>query len=271
MSINDLERYKRYERCFLVKVVKIDFSNHQQLVDALRGNDVVLLTFGDLPNLERNSKAIIDAAIEAGVKRVIPSEFGVDTHSPTGRRQIVFDSKVKIDDYLEEKSNEGTIEFTSIYTGLFFDWRTQESQMFLGFDMENKRATIYNGGTTPLNLTTLEALGASVVSVLSTPKKFKNRRLRICDLYASQRDILALLEAETGIKFVVEEMDANVLQDEGEAGLRKGDLSLSNVFGAILGATFATNASRWSPDDDTASLGLAKQDLKAQVLKVLLP
>jgi uncharacterized protein YbjT (DUF2867 family) len=60
----------------LVKVVKVDFSDHQALVNALKGNDAVALTFGDLPNLEKNTKAITDAAIDAGLKRLLPSEYG---------------------------------------------------------------------------------------------------------------------------------------------------------------------------------------------------
>jgi uncharacterized protein YbjT (DUF2867 family) len=59
-----------------VKVVKVDFSDHQALVNALKGNDAVALTLGDLSNIEKNSKAIVDAAIEAGLKRVLPSEYG---------------------------------------------------------------------------------------------------------------------------------------------------------------------------------------------------
>jgi hypothetical protein len=44
-------------------------------VNALKGKDVALITIGDLSTLAQNSKVIIDAAIEAGVKRVVPSEF----------------------------------------------------------------------------------------------------------------------------------------------------------------------------------------------------
>lgn len=60
----------------LVKVVKVDYTNKEQLIDALKGNDAAVIALGGYPELEANSKAIIDAAIEAGVKRVIPSEFG---------------------------------------------------------------------------------------------------------------------------------------------------------------------------------------------------
>jgi len=57
-------------------VIKVDFSDHQALVNALKGNEAVALTLGDVPNLEKNSKVIIEAAIEAGVKRVLPSDYG---------------------------------------------------------------------------------------------------------------------------------------------------------------------------------------------------
>ena len=59
-----------------VQVAKVDFTDHSALVEALKGNEAVVLTLGGLAELVDNSKAIIDAAIDAGVKRVIPSEFG---------------------------------------------------------------------------------------------------------------------------------------------------------------------------------------------------
>ena len=58
-----------------VQVVKVDFTDKPALVKALQGNEAVVLTLGGLPELFDNTKAIVDAAIEAGIKRVIPSEF----------------------------------------------------------------------------------------------------------------------------------------------------------------------------------------------------
>lgn len=52
-----------------------------------------------------------------------------DTHSPAGRNQFVFSTKVKVDDYLEETSKNNQLEFTSIYMGPFFDWSTKGVQM----------------------------------------------------------------------------------------------------------------------------------------------
>jgi saccharopine dehydrogenase-like NADP-dependent oxidoreductase len=58
-----------------VKVVKVDYSDHNALVEALKGHDALLITIGDLSTLAKNSMALIDAAVDAGVKRVLPSEY----------------------------------------------------------------------------------------------------------------------------------------------------------------------------------------------------
>lgn len=54
----------------------MDYANHDALVEAFKGHDALLITIGDMPNLPKNSKVLIDAAIDAGVKRIIPSEYG---------------------------------------------------------------------------------------------------------------------------------------------------------------------------------------------------
>ena len=140
---------------------------------------------------------------------------------------------------------------------------------FLGFDIPNKKATIYNGGTSPFNATTLEGVGATVVAVLSTPEKFKNKNIRVHDFFVSQNDILAALEAETGSKFEITEVDADKLKNGSESGLRSGDWGQQNIFGSIVGSVFATDgASKWGTSDDSASVGLSEKDLKTVVKKV---
>jgi len=252
-----------------VKVVKVDFSDHQALVNALKGNNAVALTLGDLPNLEQNSKAVVDAAIEAGVKRVLPSEYGVDTVNPPGRQEPVFGVKHKVDDYIVEKASEGVIEYTSITTGAFFDWGLTNYQ-FLGFDIPSKKVNIYNGGNEPFNATTLGSIGDAVVSVFSNPEKFKNKHIRISDFYVSQNEILAILEAETGSKFTVQTIDAEKLKEDTNAGLGRGEFTLVNIFGAIQASVFGQKSSaRWGRGDDTESVGIPKKDLTEEIRKVL--
>lgn len=138
----------------------------------------------------------------------------------------------------------------------------------MGFDLDSKKVTLYNGGNNPINMTTLDTLGASVVAVLSTPDKFKNKRLRISDFYVTQRELLSIVEAEAGVKFEVQEADADKLGEGSEEALRNGDWSLPNLFGAMFATIFASNgSSSWGHPDDTASLGLPKKDLTTEIKK----
>jgi uncharacterized protein YbjT (DUF2867 family) len=57
-------------------VVEVDYADHNALVEAFKGYEALVLTLGDIPTQFKNSKPLIDAAIDAGVTRVIPSEFG---------------------------------------------------------------------------------------------------------------------------------------------------------------------------------------------------
>jgi len=60
-----------------IKVYKADFSDHQALVEAFRGKDVALVSTGDFYNAEAIAIPLINAAIEAGVTRFIPSGWGL--------------------------------------------------------------------------------------------------------------------------------------------------------------------------------------------------
>ena len=67
-------------------------------------------------------KGFIDAALIAGVKRFIPSEFSVNTMSPTVQDLVpVFQVKKDIIDHLISKEKDG-MAWTGIATGLLFDW-----------------------------------------------------------------------------------------------------------------------------------------------------
>ena len=65
---------------------------------------------------------IIDAALAAGVKRFIPSEFGSDTLNPNIVELFspALAVKVSILEYL--RANEGRMSWTGIATGAFFDF-----------------------------------------------------------------------------------------------------------------------------------------------------
>lgn len=59
-----------------VKVIKQDLTDHTALVESLRGTEALILMQGMDQYFVTVSKALIEAAIDAGVKMVMPSDYG---------------------------------------------------------------------------------------------------------------------------------------------------------------------------------------------------
>jgi hypothetical protein len=102
-------------------VKKVDLNSVSALTAALRGQDAVVSVTsvfaidGQYP--------IVDAAVAAGVKRFIPSEFGMNTRTAVKPLLSIVESKVRALDYIIEKAAANpSFTWTGISTGLIFDW-----------------------------------------------------------------------------------------------------------------------------------------------------
>jgi hypothetical protein len=68
---------------------------------------------------------LIDAAIAAGVKRFIPSEFGANNLDPRARKLVpIYDIKGAMREYLSAKTaaSNGSFTWTSFSCGSWLDW-----------------------------------------------------------------------------------------------------------------------------------------------------
>lgn len=104
-----------------VKVHRIsDDYPEADLVEAFKGQDAVVSTIATAnAPLQRR---MADAAIKAGVKRFVPSEFGSDTrnHKAMAILPQYFKGKADTVDYLKVKEAEG-LTWTAFVTGPFFE------------------------------------------------------------------------------------------------------------------------------------------------------
>lgn len=106
-----------------------DNPTHEDYVHALRGQDAVVsgLGFEGKPT----EKALIDAAVEAGVKRFLPSEYGVDNTNPAASGlSPVFKRKADVIEYLKSKERSG-LSWTAVPTGMWLDWYAKLLQLLL--------------------------------------------------------------------------------------------------------------------------------------------
>lgn len=243
-----------------VQVLAADYSSHSSLVNAFTGQDAVISTIGAVALSDQTK--LIDAAIEAGVQRFIPSEFGSDTQNEKSAELAIFKGKVAIKKYLEKKAAEGKITWTGLVNGPFLDWgmslppppllpvhcadrySTGLKVGFLGFNTADKKATLYDGGSRPFSVTTLPDIGRAVVAILSHPEETKNRYVYVNSAVVTQREILAAYEKLTGAKWEIEEKDTAEVEKATNTKLAQGDFSTIHyliyrgVFGEGYGGEF---------------------------------
>lgn len=102
-----------------VTVYKSDFSEGD-LEAAFKGQDAVISALGAASFGEQ--KKLVDAAIRAGVKRFIPSEFSASSQNAAVLQLLpLFGQKAELIEYLKTKQS-ANFSWTGIATSLLFDW-----------------------------------------------------------------------------------------------------------------------------------------------------
>lgn len=242
-----------------VKVVEVNYDSHDSLVTALKGQDVFISAVpnhGDQPKL-------IDAAIAAGVKRFLPSEFGSDIAGNENVQKLpVFQGKLKTQKYLEEKKDQ--ISYTIVVNGAFLDWGIK-----VGFIINKNTTRVFNGGDKPRSTTTLEDIGKGVVGVLRHPEETKNRAVYLQSAAVSQNKLLELAKKKNpDFKPEIQNVDTlKVLQDSYDA-LEKNDADVGTALrGFIVVSIYTEGYGGLFAKNDNELLGIkGKSDEELEAL-----
>lgn len=213
-----------------IKVIKADLSSQEALTKAFEGQDAVVLSLA--PDQIGDQKRYIDAAITAGVKRLIPADFGSDTSDPKVIEAVPFyKPKAEIQAYLESKVSD-IFSWTTIANGVFFDWGLDTG--FLGFDLKNKTARIFDYGDTPFSTSTLSLVGETVAKVLSAEylEDTKNKVVYVESRTTTQNEVLAGLQKITGkdTKWKVEKVDTKKLSEDSWARIKAGEGGIEPMY-----------------------------------------
>ncbi|KAL4732169.1 hypothetical protein ACLX1H_001177 [Fusarium chlamydosporum] len=182
-----------------VTIRTTDFSE-DDLTNALTGQDVVISTLG-VEGFDQQQK-IVDAAVRARVKRFLPSEFSSSIEDPAVLELMpLFQVKKNLIEYLKSKEKDG-LTWTGLATGLLFDWGL--SNGFLGYDIQSRKAKIWDDGNKKFTLTNEDQLARAVVSVMEHPEETRNRYLHVYSVVTTQNEILHSLEEATGEDWAVD-------------------------------------------------------------------
>ncbi|KAE8445916.1 hypothetical protein EG329_012695 [Mollisiaceae sp. DMI_Dod_QoI] len=249
-----------------VQVRKVDYSSPSSIAAALAGQDAVVSTIATLALTQQSS--IIDEAVKAGVKRFIPSEFGLNTQKVTGGAKKILGAKIQLQEQLAKAAEENKgFSWTGVSTGLFFDWGLKVGS--LGFNLKDKTATIFDSGNEPFTGTNLPFIGRAIAGILSHPSETANKYLDVASFITTQNELLSLLEEQSGAKWKVEKKDTGETQKIADEKLAKGDYS---SFGDYLKVYLFRDGEGQSPKEGELAngvLGIGKEDLKETVKAAL--
>ncbi len=240
-----------------VKVIKADYSNKDALVKAFTGQDVVISAVASAATTDKLDKIISDAALQAGVKWIIPTEFGPDTSHPASAGNLLMEPKIANADFLEK--NQSAIAHTFVVTGFFLEWAIDNG--VLGFDIANHTATLYDDGKHLVSGNTLDHIGKAVAAILRHPELTLNKRIYVTDATFTQQQALSLFEKYTKTKWTVKNVATASLIKEGAESIAKGDTArgglsqlLALYFGGHGAGDFENKSSNKALGLETSSL-----------------
>ena len=243
-----------------VRVVPVDYDSVTSLTEALRGQDALISVVGS--KAISNQTKQVDAAIAAGVARVIPSEFGCDISLEKVAALPMFDEKVAIEKYCEEKCRGTGTTYTFVYTNAFLDWALD-----FGFllDLKKQKIDLFDGGDIRISATPLEFIARGTASILKHPEETANRSVRMQGVVTTQQQLLEIAQKFTGANgWEINQVSSAEVEKKAFETLEKEPANfMSWALGMITRAHFGEGFSRNFTDrNDNELLGLEELSME---------
>jgi hypothetical protein len=209
-------------------VVKVDYNDPSTLVDALRGQDALIITMAVTAPPDTEDK-LVRAAAEARVPWVMTNDWGVDyTNADLARDTKLGERRHKVHRVVEELGKSAWI---SLVCGFWYEFSLSGSPARYGFDFAKRSLTLFDDGTTKINHSTWEQCGRAVASLFSfkvlpddasdrspTISRFRNNYVYISSFLASQRDMFDSVLRVTGTT----EKDWKISHEDVKERYKKG-------------------------------------------------
>ncbi|KAI1078994.1 isoflavone reductase [Whalleya microplaca] len=219
-----------------VRVIRTDFSP-ESLATALKDQDAVVSTVTHMA-LDKQ-KEVIHAAVAAGVRRFLPSEYGGDTSKDQMLQAAPFTRvKRQVTDLLrtlEGQGPSGQFSWSAIVPGPFLEWVFEPDEF--GINLNTRTVTLYDGGDVPFPTSKLSTIADCVVGVLRNPDVTANRHVYVRSALLTHAKILSALESITASPWTVkhEKVDEDV-RAGGLERIENGDFmgNLDLIRAAIL-------------------------------------
>lgn len=222
-----------------VSIITADFDSKDSLAEALKGVDAIVFSTGVGGFLAQ--KTFLDAAIAAGVKRFIPSEFGSDYNNVNAQKMAVFGEKMEARKAIVERADRGEITWTALSNGPFLEWCINNG--FLGVNAKDKTAILYDGGKNYFSCSSFPDIGKAVVGILRHPEETKNKVVYMQSYRLTIQKLVEVVEKIIGAKLTKSEKSTVELEREAGEKIAQGDFSAlyDQVRRVIFGEGFGSD------------------------------
>lgn len=236
-----------------VKMAEVDDAfKVEDLVPIFKGQDAVVVTIkGTQVDIQ---KRLADAAVQAGVRRFIPADFGsVDSSSEHAQECVpLFKHKTELRSYLTKLAEESKEDFTwsSVVCGHFFDW----DPAFLHVWPKEKRAEIVKN--LKASYSTLAQVGRATSRILQRPEVTANRVLFVQSFCVTQLDIVQAFGRASDAEYEINWLDDESYERQQMIKRDEGDKEALENLVWLLGAV----EGNWEMRDDFAMERLGLED-----------
>ena len=258
-----------------VHVKTVDYDDQTSLVEALKGQDALIITMGVTAPPGQGAK-LIEAAAKANVPWVIPNEFGGDSTNEQVGREVFLGPPKKAERDLIEKL--GKSSWIGIACGFWYEFSLGGGRERFGFDFKNRTVTFFDDGTRHITTSTWPQTGRSVANLLGLKilpndkddknpclSNFRNNFVYVSSFTINQKEMLDSILRVTGASpndWKVTHVPVQEVYQEGMKQLQAGN---QLGFAQLLYSRF------FYPDSygnleltkglDNDKLGLPKDDL----------
>ncbi|RAH47335.1 aromatic alcohol reductase [Aspergillus brunneoviolaceus CBS 621.78] len=243
-----------------------DSYPQEDLIKAFQGQDAVVNAITSFSVAEQLK--FIDAAITAGVKRFVPSEYGLDNNTPAAQElSPVFKDKGQVQAYLRSKEADG-LTWTAIACGMWIGWSLRNN--FLGLDYSNRTMTLTDDGTGKFSTTTLDNTALTLNRILLNPSSTANQIVFTSDFATSQKELVETIERLTGEQWQRKSINTKELIPTLKAAWEQGDAFAG--YGLInIGFTQGEYSGHFEPVQPVRNkeLGLPEKHLEEVVKEAL--
>ena len=176
-----------------VEILEVDFNNAAELIHACQNGDCVVSAVSGLHKVIIDLQSrLLQAAVEAGVPRFIPSDYCIDfTKLPQGTNR-----NLDLRREFQVKLDQAPIKATSILNGMFTDLLTGQAPVIL---FKLKRVLYWGNANQPLDFTTMDNTAEFTAAAALDPDT--PRFLKIAGEVASIQDLKKAASEVTGEKF----------------------------------------------------------------------